>query len=224
MIGTLVNTGAILAGSLAGLAAGGSLPERIKQILMQALGLAVVAIGLQMALSGSKPILTIGCLLLGGLTGELIGIEGRLERCAVWLKGVIRSGSSTFVEGFVSASLLYLVGAMTILGTIQDGISKDPGTLYVKSVLDGVASLALASSLGVGVAFSSVSVFVVQGLMTLTASRLLFLQRPEVLSAVTATGGLLILGIGITLLDLRKIRTGNLLPSLFYAIGAALVF
>lgn len=222
MIGTVVNTATVITGSLIGLAAGSRLPERIKEIVMQALGLSVILIGLQMALSGRRMLLTVGCMLLGGITGEIIGIERGLEWFADRLKGLFRSDSGTFVDGFVSASLLYLVGAMTIVGTIQDGVSHDPGTLYVKSLLDGVASIALASSLGVGVAFSALSVLGVQAALTLAAARLSFLQRPEVLNAVTSTGGLLIVAIGITLLQVKKIRTGNLLPALAYAIFAAL--
>jgi uncharacterized membrane protein YqgA involved in biofilm formation len=127
------------------------------------------------------------------------------------------------VQGFVSASLLYLVGAMMIVGSIQDGTAGDPSTLYVKSLLDGVASIALASTFGVGVAFSALSVFVVQGSITLLASKLLFLQNPSVLNAITGTGGLLILGIGINLLELKYIKTGNLLPALVYAIVGAVI-
>ena len=222
MIGTFVNTGAILSGSLIGLAAGKHLPERIKEILMQALGLSVLLIGLKMVISCEHLLLTVGSLLLGGITGEIIGIEKQLEKIADWLRKVCRSNSHFFVEGFVSASLLYLVGAMTIVGTVQDGILHDPSTLYVKSLLDGVASIALASSLGAGVAFSALSVLVVQGSLTLAASHLAFLQNPQVLGAITSTGGLLILGIGINLLELTKIRTGNLLPAIAYAIVGAL--
>ena len=222
MIGTIVNTGAILSGSLIGLAVGKHLPNKIKEILMQALGLSVLLIGLKMVLSGEQLLLTVGCLLLGAITGELIGIERRLEQLADGLKKIFRSNSSSFVEGFVSASLLYLVGAMTIVGTIQDGISHDPSTLYVKSLLDGVASLALASHLGIGVAFSALSVLVVQGSLTIASSHLSFLKNPEVLGAVNSTGGLLILGIGINLLELKRIRTGNLLPAIAYAIVGAL--
>ncbi len=224
MLGTLVNTGTVITGSLLGLAAGKHMPERIKEILMQGLGLSVLLIGMQMSLSGKRIIFTIACVLLGGITGEILGIELQLERMGDWLKGAFRSNSTSFVEGFVSASLLYLVGAMMIVGSIQDGISGDPSTLYVKSLLDGVASIALASSLGVGVAFSALSVLIVQGGVTLAASQLAFLQRPEVLEAVTSTGGLLIIGIGINLLDLKKIRTGNLLPAIVYAIVGALYF
>ena len=218
MTGTLVNSGAILAGSLVGLAVGRHISERLKTIVMQALGLSVILIGLQMALTGKDIIMTIGCLLIGAVTGEVINIENWLERMAERLKARFRSDSSTFVQGFVSASLLYLTGAMMIVGSIQDGTVGDPHTLYVKSLLDGVASVALASSLGVGVAFSAVAVLIVQGAITLMAGQLLFLRSPAVLDAVAATGGVLILAIGINLLDLKQIRVGNLLPAVFFAI------
>jgi uncharacterized membrane protein YqgA involved in biofilm formation len=218
LIGTFANTGAILAGSLIGISAGKYLPERIKTIIMQALGLSVVLIGLKMALSGRDPIVAIGCVLLGAITGELLRIEQRIEYLGEWLKTRARSNSSTFVQGFVSASILYLTGAMMIVGSIQDGTTGDTSTLYIKSLLDGVASVAFSSTLGIGVAFSAISVFLVQGSITLLASKLLFMQNPAVLDAVTASGGLLIVGIGTNLLDVTKIRIGNMLPAIFYAI------
>ena len=218
MTGTIVNTGAILAGSFIGISAGKFLPDRIKTIAVQALGLSVVLIGLKMALSGKEPIVTIGCVLLGAITGELIKIEQGTERLGEWLKTHARSDSSTFVQGFVSASVLYLTGAMMIVGSIQDGTVGDASTLYTKALLDGVASVALSSTLGIGVAFSALSVLLVQGSITLLASKLLFMQNPDVLDAVTASGGLLILGIGTNVLGLTKIRIGNFLPALLYAI------
>jgi uncharacterized protein len=221
MTGTLANSAAILAGSLIGIAAGRRVPERLKSIVMQGLGLAVMLIGLQMALSGREILLTVSCLLIGGITGEIIDIEKQLEKMGERIRRRFRSDSATFVQGFVSSSLLYLTGAMMIVGSIQDGTVGDPHTLYIKSVLDGMASIALASSLGVGVAFSALSVLVVQGGITLLASQLLFLKSQAVLDAVTATGGVLILGIGINLLGLTQIRVGNLLPAIFYAMAWA---
>lgn len=218
MIGTFVNSGAILAGSLVGLAAGRHISERLKTIVMQGLGLSVIVIGLQMALSGKEIILVVGCLLIGGITGEIINIERRLEVLGERIRQHFKSDSATFVQGFVASSLLYLTGAMMIVGSIQDGTAGDPHILYIKSLLDGVASIALASSLGIGVAFSAASVLAVQGGITLLASHLLFLKAPAVLEAITATGGVLILAIGINLLDLKKIRVGNLLPAVFFAI------
>ena len=224
MIGTLVNTGAVVAGSAVGLIAGTRLPERIKIVLMQALGLAVVAIGLRMALEARHTLLAIGCLLLGGVTGELLRIEQRLDTLAETLSRTLRSNSSRFVEGFVTASLLYLTGAMTIVGSIRDGTVGDPSVLLVKSLLDGVASVALASSMGMGVMCSALPVLLIQGGITLLATQLAFLSQPAVLDAINATGGLLILGIGINLLEIGRIHVGNLLPALPYAIVGALLF
>ncbi len=218
MTGTLVNTGAIIAGSLIGISVGKHLPERIKTIMVQALGLSVLLVGIKMALDVTDLIVTIGCMLLGAVTGELIRIEYWIERLGEWLKDRTSSNSSTFAEGFMSASVLYLTGAMMIVGSIQDGTVGDPTTLYVKSLLDGVISIPLASGLGIGVGFSALSVFVVQGSLTLLAGHLLFMQDPVVLNAVTATGGLLIIGIGTNLLQVTKISIGNFLPAIIYAI------
>jgi uncharacterized membrane protein YqgA involved in biofilm formation len=224
LTGTFVNTGAIVVGSLVGLVAGRHLSERIKTTVMQGLGLSVILIGLQMALSGKEPLTAIGCLLLGALTGELFRIEQGVEWIGEWLRTRTGSSSSTFVQGFVSASVLYLTGAMMIVGAIQDGTVGDTRTLYIKSLLDCVASVALASTLGPGVAFSSLSVLLVQGGVTLLAARLHFLREPAVLAAVTATGGLIILGIGINLMNMARIRIGNFLPALLYAIVWAAFF
>ncbi len=226
MQGTLVNTGTILAGSLVGLAAGKHMPFRVKDILMQALGLVTITFGFRMILldgRNASVILAAGTVIAGGLTGELIGIEQGMERFAEWLKKVLRSGSPTFVEGFVAASVMYLVGPMMILGCLEDGLAGNHQTLYLKALLDGVASVALASSLGPGVALSAISVLLVQGGITLGASFLVFARDPAVLASVSATGGMLIMGIGITLLGLKPIRTGNLVPALVFAIIGPLV-
>ncbi len=224
MMGTIVNTGAVVVGSAIGLTAGARLPENLKAIVMQALGLAVAVIGLRMALEAQHALLAIACVLLGGVTGELLRIEQRLAGLGEALRRRLRSSSERFVEGFVTASLLYLTGAMTIVGSIQDGTVGDPSVLLIKSLLDGVASVALASSLGVGVLFSAVPVLVVQGAITLLAGQLAFLSQPAVLDAINATGGLLILGIGINLLEIKRIYVGNLLPALLYAIVGAWFF
>jgi uncharacterized membrane protein YqgA involved in biofilm formation len=158
------------------------------------------------------------------ITGELLRIERRLDRPGRSpAAATLRSDSSRFVEGFVTATLLYLTGAMTIVGSIRDGTIGDPSVLLVKSLLDGVASVALASSLGVGVMFSALPVLLVQGGITLLAAQMAFLSQPAVLDAVNATGGLLILGIGINLLEIGRIHVGNLLPALLYAIVGALL-
>jgi uncharacterized membrane protein YqgA involved in biofilm formation len=219
-----VNTGAVVIGSAVGMTVGARLPTNVKVILMQALGLATLTIGLRMALNAQHTLLAIACLLLGGVSGELLKIEQRLDTLAELLRQRLRSNSGRFVEGFVTATLLYLTGAMTIVGSIQDGAVGDPSVLLVKSLLDGVASVALASSLGIGVMFSALPVLLVQGGITLLAVQLSFLSQPTVLDAINATGGLLIVGIGINLLELGRIHVGNMLPALVYAIiGAVLL-
>ncbi|OPY84009.1 MAG: putative membrane protein YdfK [Syntrophorhabdus sp. PtaU1.Bin153] len=223
MTGTIVNAGAIVAGSLIGLAAGGRIPERVKTILMQALGLSTLIIGLQMALSAREIIPIVGSLLLGALTGELLRIEDGLERVGRWLKKWARSDSTTFVTGFVTTSLLYCTGAMVVVGAIQDGTTGNATTLYIKAMLDGVASIAFASTLGIGVLFSAASVFLVQGSITALSANLVFLQQPAVLGPVTSAGGLLIIAIAINLLNLTKIPIGNFLPALFYAVLFAMM-
>ncbi|MHB8828185.1 MAG: DUF554 domain-containing protein [Syntrophales bacterium] len=219
MIGTYLNTGTILSGGLIGLIVGKHLPERLKTTVMQGLGLATLLIGMQMALSGASPLTAIACLLAGAVTGELLKIEQGIELAGEWLKTKTGSDSPTFVQGFVSSSILYLSGAMMIVGCIQDGAGGDPHTLYVKSLLDGFAATALTATLGAGVIFSAFSVLLVQGAVTLLAAQLDFLQEATILAAVTATGGLMIVGISFNLLNLTRIRIGNFIPAIFYAIG-----
>jgi uncharacterized membrane protein YqgA involved in biofilm formation len=224
LLGTLVNTATVIVGSSIGLTIGPRLPARLKVTLMKSLGLATVVIGLNMALADRQCLLTaIGCLLLGGILGELLDIEQRLNRLGDWLKQRLRIGAGNFTEGFVTATLLYLTGAMTLVGSIRDGAVGDHSILFLKALLDGVASIALASSLGIGVLFSALSVLLVQGGITLLAAQLLFLSEPAVLNAVNTTGGILILGIGINLLELGHVPVGNLLPALLCAIIGALV-
>lgn len=224
MTGTLVNASAVAVGAALGLLAGRHISEKLRGTLMHALGLAVIVIGLKMALSVDNLIPMVACLLLGGLTGEMIRIEDGLAWVGSHLKERFRSESATFVQGFVSASVLYLAGAMMILGCIQEGTTGDASTLYLKSLLDGVASVALASTLGIGVAFSALSVLVVQGGLTIVASHLAFLQDPHVLASITSTGGMIILGIGINLLELTRIRAGNLVPAIVYAAAYPFIF
>ncbi len=214
MRGTLVNVVAVLVGSGIGLAVGNRLSERLQRIITTGLGLSTLLIGVQMALKVQNVLVVIASMVIGGVAGELLGIEAGLERAGEWLKARARSGSGTFVTGYVTASLVFCVGPMTILGSIQEGISGNPEIIYTKSMLDGAASVAFASSLGVGVSFAAVTVLVLQGALTLLGTQLAFLLRPEMLNELTATGGLLILAIGLLLLDVKRLRVANLLPAL----------
>lgn len=216
-IGTIANAAAIVAGSLAGLLMHGRFPENVKTMVFQALGLSVLVIGLQMALKMDRPLLVVFSLVLGGIAGELLRIEDRLESMGERLKRVARSRNAMFTDGFVSASLIYCVGSMAILGSLDDGLRNDPTILLTKATLDGFASIPLASTYGVGVMFSAVPVLFYQGAITFAAGGLRDAVTPELLTQLTATGGFLILSIGVNLLGFMRIRVGNLLPALAFA-------
>ena len=224
MKGTLVNTAAVVLGSLIGMAVGSRLPEKVKQIVMNGLGLCTLLIGFKMAFKGEQILLIIGSLILGGIIGELLDIESWLERLGEKIKKRVKSDSGNFVVGFVTASLVFCVGPMTVVGSIDDGIRGDASILYAKSVLDGFASIAFASGLGIGVLFSAVTVLVYQGLLTLLGQKLSFLLSGHVINELTATGGLMIVGIGLLLLDIKRVKVGNFLPALVVVIILALIF
>ncbi len=224
MKGTLVNTGTVLLGSTLGLLIGSKLPDRIKNMVMHALGLSTLLIGLKMAFKTENILFVIGSLAAGGIIGELLKLEERLESLGEFIKRKVKSESGTFVLGFVTSSLVFCIGPMTIVGSIQDGVSGDTNLLYAKSVLDGFASMIFASSLGIGVIFSSLTVLVFQGGLTILGAKLSFLLRPEVLNELVATGGLIIVGIGIYLLGIKKIKVGNFLPALVVVVILAWLF
>lgn len=224
MKGTLVNTTTVILGSLIGMTVGVRLPEKVKQMVMNGLGLCTLLIGFKMAFEGEQILIIIGSLILGGIIGELLDIEGWLGGIGERIKKKIKSESGNFVAGFVTASLVFCVGPMTVVGSLEDGIRGDASILYAKSVLDGFASMAFASGLGIGVLFSAVTVLVYQGLLTLLGQRLSFLLNEHVLNELTATGGLMIVGIGLLLLDIKKVRVGNFLPALVIVVILASIF
>lgn len=215
MLGTFVNTLSIIIGSLIGLFFRGNIPEKYSETIMHSIGLAVILIGIQTALKTDAILIVIISLALGSLLGERLQIEARLDRFGDWIGRQLSKDSEGVSKGFVSASLLYCVGAMAIVGSMESGLTGNHQTLYAKSILDGIGSILFASTLGIGVLFSSVSVLVYQGFLTLTASSIKPFLLPEVVSQMSAVGGLLILAIGIGLLGIKKLRIGNMLPSIF---------
>lgn len=215
MLGTIVNTVAIIVGSLVGLLFRGGIPEKYSNIIMHAIGLAVILIGIKTALKTDEILIVIISLAVGSLLGELLRIEDRLERLGNWLGRRISKDSEGISKGFVSASLLYCVGAMAIVGSMESGLSGNHQTLFAKSILDGIGSVIFASTLGIGVLFSAASVFVYQGFITLTASSIKQFLVPDVVSQMSAVGGLLILAIGIGLLEIKRIKIGNMIPAIF---------
>ncbi|GAB6099653.1 DUF554 domain-containing protein [Halanaerocella petrolearia] len=217
MIGTVVNTISIIIGGVLGRSLGDKLNDSLKDIVMQGLSLAVLLIGLQMALKGQEVILIIFSLVIGGLIGEWIKIEKRLEELGIWLEKIFNNQDG-IVAGFVQCSLIYCIGAMSIMGAIQDGLQNDPSTLYAKSLLDGFSAIAFSSTLGVGVILSAGSVFIYQGTITLLASWLKVILTQAVINEMTATGGLLIVAIAFNMLGITEIKVGNLLPAILVSI------
>lgn len=224
MTGTLVNTATVIVGSSLGLLIGARFSEKINTVVMHALGLSTLLIGFKMAFKTDNILLVIGSLAVGGIIGEFIKLEERLESLGEFVKRKVKSKSGNFVLGFVTSSLVFCIGPMTIVGSIQDGVNGDASVLYAKSLLDGFASVVFASSLGIGVIFSSLTVLIFQGSLTLLGGELSFLLKPAVLNELVATGGLIIVGIGIYLLGIKKIKVGNFLPALVVAVILALLF
>ena len=221
--GTLVNVVAVIVGCVIGRSLGHLLSDRVRNTLMCALGLAVLLIGLQLALQSQQPMIPIGSLILGGLVGELVRLEHRLELFGEYLQKRF-SGSGKIAEGFVTASLLYCVGAMAIMGAIQDGFGEKPSILYAKAALDGIASVALTSTLGIGVVFSIIPLFVYQGGLTLLAGLAKTVLTNPVMTEMNSVGGLLIVAISFDLLGIRRLPVGNMLPSIFVAIALMWAF
>lgn len=214
MTGALVNTGTVIAGSLIGLAIGDRLPDKIKTSVLNSLGLVTLWLGVTMVIDGTRFLVIVGSLIIGGVIGEIAGIEGGLTRFADWLKARTGSSSGRFVSGFVTASLLFCVGPMTVVGSIQDGTVGDATLIFTKSVMDGFAAMALSAATGIGVIFSAVTVLVVQGSLTLLGQYLADLTEPESLNQLSAVGGLLMLGLGLRLLGIKDIPVANYLPAL----------
>jgi hypothetical protein len=231
--GTLINAAAVLVGTAVGTLLGGRLPERIRETVIHGLGLFTLVLGVSQALEAFRPPLTdvtrgavlivLGSLLVGGVLGELLRIERGLDRAGEALKARFGSGQARFTEGFVVASLVFCVGPLTILGSIQDGLTGDYELLAIKSLLDGFAALAFASALGWGVGFSVITILVYQGALSLSASALAGAFSDAMIAAMSAVGGLLILGIGLRLLALREVRVANMLPAIVLAPAAVAV-
>lgn len=215
MLGTITNTILVIIGSTIGLFVKKGIPENIKNIILTGLGIFTCALGLKMGIQMEKPIAIIISLVSGGIIGELIDIEAFIEQIGEKIKKIKTfSESKNFAQGFVTASILFSVGPMTILGCIQDGLSHKPELLITKSIMDGISAIILTSTLGIGVLFSAVVVLLFQGSITILASQLNFLGTPYFLNDFTGIGGILVFAIGIRLLGLKDIKVGNFLPAL----------
>jgi uncharacterized membrane protein YqgA involved in biofilm formation len=228
LLGTIVNASVIIIGAILGNFLKSGFPERFKATLMQAISLAVILIGLSMALKTQNAMVVTLSIVIGGVIGELLRIEDWLNSLGLKLEQRFGNdnGNGNFAKAFVSASLVYCVGAMAIMGSLESGLTGNYNTLFIKSILDGVSSIVFASSMGIGVAFSALPVFLYQGGITLAAGYIKPLLTDAIVREMTATGGLLIFGIGINILTGGKvqIKVGNLLPALLVAVFMVVVF
>ncbi len=218
MLGTVINAGSVIVGSLVGVSLGGKLPERMRVTVMNGLGLLTIVIGMRMALESKNILIVLGAILTGAIVGEILRIDDGLVKLGDWLQTLLsREEGSRFGEGFITASLVFCVGPMAILGSLSDGLSGNYQLLAVKSTLDGFAAIAFSASLGWGVMFSAFTIVLYQGSITLFASVLERILTQPMITEMSATGGLIIVGIGLKLLAIRDVRLANFLPALFIA-------
>jgi len=221
MTGTLVNTATVLAGGTIGALMGTGLSEKIKETVITGMSLVVVVLGLKMAMMTSNILIVLGSIVLGGIAGELLRLQSKLDMLGDTLESKVQRSpllsKGNFSQGFVMASLVFCMGPMTVLGSIQDGLSGDSSLLLVKSLLDGFTAMAFASVLGMGVTASALVVFTVQGSLTIGASFFSGFLTPEMVTELSATGGVIMVGIAVHMLELKKIRLANYLPALVAA-------
>lgn len=214
MLGTIVNVITVVVGTAIGCVLKHAIPEKIQKIIMQSVGLGVVSIGVASAIQTENFVLFVISLALGAAIGKTIGIENGLENIGDKLQKRFSGSGNTVAEGFVTATLIYCVGAMTILGSIQSGLTGNHELLFTKAILDGIVSIVLASTLGFGVGLSAIIILLFQGSLTLGASLVAPFMTDIVMQELSAVGGAMIIGIGINLLDIKKIHVGDMLPAI----------
>jgi hypothetical protein len=223
MFATFLNCALIIVGSLLGILLRNHISERFITIVTQALSLCVLAIGFSAAIGTQNTLCVIVCMVLGTLLGEWLRIEERLDHMGEFLKKSFMKGegaNSRFTEGFVTASVLFCVGAMAVMGSIDAGVKGDYSLLVSKSVIDGVTAITFAAVMGIGVAFSSIPILLYQGGLTLLAAQVASYLSPEAITEMSAVGGVIIVGIGLNMLGLsqKKVKVGNMLPAIFLPI------
>jgi len=220
MIGTILNCIAIIFGCVLGLILKDRFPNRISNILIQGIGLISLTLGIQMAIKANDVLMIILSLVMGGIIGETVDIEKRLDNIGVKIKSLFKhvKGKENFTEGFITTSLLYCVGSMAVMGAIEEGISGNPHILIAKSALDGISSIIFSASLGIGVLFSTIPVFLYQGAITKIAHLVKNWVTTDIITEMTAVGGILIIGLSLDILEIKKIKIANLLPSLLIII------
>ena len=224
MIGTIVNTAAVAAGGIIGILLKKKMPERVTSIYFQAIGLFTMAIGMSMAVKMEHILIVVASLALGSLLGEWMNIENWVNTLGENFKQRFRIGSEQFSEGLTTAFLLFCVGSMTILGTIQEGTGGSPDLLYTKSLMDFFSSMLLASAFGVSVALSAIPLFIFQASLTLIAMFAGSFFTPGIILELTSVGGILLVGLGLNILHISNLRVMNMLPALVVVVILLAIF
>lgn len=215
MLGTIVNSLAVALGGIIGLLFKNVIPQGISDALLKASGLAVIIVGIKLGLVGDNLTLLIMSIIIGTAIGELINIEGKLDKFGEFVEGKLKNKGSNVTLGFITCTLVYCVGSMAILGSIQSGLTGNHEILFSKALLDGIMSITMAVSMGVGVVFSSISIFIYQGTITILAQLMQSILSDVAITEMTAVGGVLIMAIGLNFLEIKRIKVGNMLPAMF---------
>lgn len=213
-MGTIINACAIIVGGMLGLLFRKRFPERVSQTALQVMGLLSLLVGIRMAVQGEEFILAVISLASGAMVGEWINLEDRLAKFGHWLEKRFHVTEGSPAKGFIQASLLFCVGSMAIIGSITDGLKGDASILVTKAMLDGIISIPFAAVMGIGVLGSALPVLIYQGSMTLLASKVQTFFTPVMIRELTSVGGVIVMGIGVNIMGLHKVRVGNLIPSL----------
>jgi hypothetical protein len=215
-ISVIVNTLAIIAGSILGILFGKIIKEKYKKLVFIAIGLLTIGLGIDLFLDATEILIVLFSMIVGGIIGETIDIEKQLGKLTA------KKGDANFVKGFVTSLVLFVVGPMTIIGSIQAGVANNNDLIFIKSLMDGISSIVFASTFGIGVVFSALGVYLIQGLLVTFASQLYFLQTEIYIGNLSAIGGLMMIALGLRLLEIKEIKVGNFLPALI--IGPFLSF
>ena len=224
MIGTIVNTIAVIIGSSIGLTINKKLPKKYIKIVFNALGIFTLYLGIKMSLEGKEMLLMIFSLILGSLTGEWFKLEEKINNLSNKLKNKFKFNNKHFSQGLITAFMMFCMGSMTILGALEEGFGNPPNLLLTKSVMDGFSSIALSSALGPGVIFSSIPLFIYQAGLTVLASQIQNILTQEIISEITAIGGIILIALGINILEIKKIKVFNLTPALIYIVVLMIIF
>ena len=222
--GSVFNSLAVLFGGSLGLFIGKFIPEKLQSTIFNAMGLFILYVGINMSLSTKNSVAVLLALVLGAVTGALLGLEDKLNSLGDVLKAKIHSSDSGFTQGFVSATLIFCMGSMAIIGAFNDGLRHDPELLITKGIMDGISSVLFAGSMGIGVVFSIIPMFIYQGALTLLAVWAEPFITPDMFANISGIGGLMIMGIGLNFLKITRLKLGDMLPGLIYVVLFSAIF